>query len=116
MPAQVEWINEREWGESVVRVFEQWHGQFASNAEKLAALAEREAKARSPVRTGRLRNGCVGQVEQTDTSVTAVLLNEVPYAGFVEFGTRYMRAQPFLRPGYAAAQTAWEKTMSEGLE
>ena len=116
MPARVEWINEREWGESVVRVFEQWQSQFVANAEKLAAMAEREAKTRAPVRTGRLRDGCVGRVEETESSVAAVLLNEVPYAGFIEFGTRHMTARPFLRPGYAAAQTAYEKTMSQGLK
>jgi len=116
VPAKIEWINEREWGESLVRIFDQWHDTFVANAEKLAALAEREAKARAPVRTGRLRDGCVGRVEETDMSVAAILLNDVPYAGFIEFGTRYMTARPFLRPGYAAAQSAYQKTMSEGLE
>lgn len=115
MPAHVEWVNQRQWGESVVRVFQQWKGQFAENAADLADLAESEAKARAPVRTGRLRAGCVGSVEETESSVAAVLTNEVPYAGFIEFGTRYMRARPFMRPGFAAAEARYERTMSKGL-
>jgi HK97 gp10 family phage protein len=116
MPDQVEWLNEREWGESLVRVFNQWKTNFVANAEKLAELAEREAKSRAPVRTGRLRDGCVGRMEETEMSVSAILQNEVPYAGFIEFGTRHMRARPFMRPGYAAAQNAYDKIMVEGCE
>jgi HK97 gp10 family phage protein len=48
--------------------------------------------------------------------VSAILQNEVPYAGFIEFGTRHMRARPFMRPGYAAAQNAYDKIMVEGCE
>lgn len=116
MPAQVTWTNEREWRNAVVRVFEQWEGQFPENAAKLAALAEREAKSRAPVRTGRLRNGITGRVETTKESTAAVLENEVPYAAFVEFGTRHNRAQPHMRPGFAAAQQAYAKTMVEGCK
>jgi HK97 gp10 family phage protein len=116
MPAQVQWMNQREWESAVLRVFQQWEGQFPDNAAKLAALAEREAKARAPVRTGRLRNGITGRVETSADSTSAILENEVPYAGFVEFGTRHNRAQPHMRPGFAAAEQAYAKTMVQGLD
>ena len=116
MPAQVQWTNEREWRSAILRVFKQWEGQFPENAAKLAAIAEREAKSRAPVRTGRLRNGITGRVETTASSTTAILENEVPYAAPVEFGTRHSRAQPHMRPGFAAAEQAYAKTMVQGLD
>jgi HK97 gp10 family phage protein len=116
MPAQVEWTNRSEWERAILRVFRQWEGQFPHNAADLAALAEREAKSRAPVRTGRLRNGINGRVETTDDSTAAILENQVPYAGFVEFGTRHNRAQPHMRPGFAAAEAAYAKTMVKGCE
>ena len=55
-----------------------------------AALIVDEAKRLAPYKTGQLRP--VGSIEDGD----------VYYAKFQEFGTRYMRAQPFMRPAIAA--------------
>lgn len=76
----------------------------ASHSIRVAAnrVADEEApkiveRAREivPVRTGRLRNSIYWRK-------TGFLGFEVgatmPYAGFVEYGTRYMRARPYLRP------------------
>jgi HK97 gp10 family phage protein len=52
----------------------------------------------TPVDTGALRAGW--QVRQSRTQYTAEveIFNKVPYAGYVEYGTRYQRSQPMLRP------------------
>lgn len=58
------------------------------------------AKIACPVDTGRLRNSILyhpGDMECTvDTNVS--------YSRFVEFGTRYMAAQPYLYPAYTTAK------------
>ena len=76
---------------------------------RAAALAvEAEAKRLCPVRTGRLRASIT--TEKIDTAAYAVGTN-VEYAPYVEFGTRKMRAKPYLRP--AAERVA--KGLGRGL-
>jgi HK97 gp10 family phage protein len=110
--AKIEWVNEAQWARAVVDHLQEWTVQFESNIEDVAALAEREAKLRAPVRTGRLRDGIEGRAEDT----TAVLSSGVPYAPHQEFGTRHCRAQPHMRPGMEAAIAAWTQTMTKGLK
>lgn len=61
------------------------------NADDLQAVARRNA----PVRTGFLRDH-INVVKQGPLHVDVT--SEAPYASFVEFGTRYMAAQPYLMP------------------
>jgi HK97 gp10 family phage protein len=110
--AKIEWVNESQWAAALAAHFDDWARQFKINIKDVAALAEREAKLRAPVRTGRLRNGITGRTEET----TAILTNDVPYAPHVEFGTRHTRAQPHMRPGMEAAIAAWVREMTQGLK
>jgi HK97 gp10 family phage protein len=66
------------------------------DAVKKAALKlEGEAKRLCPVDTGRLRNSI--ETQRIDRYTYGVGTG-VEYAPYVEFGTRKMRAQPYLRP------------------
>lgn len=67
-------------------------GEVAENAAVSAVAVEVAETARSlvPVDTGTLRDSIQEHAE--GVSVTA------PYAGFVEYGTAYVPAQPYLRP------------------
>ncbi len=55
----------------------------------IAEIVE-DAKRYAPVDTGRLRNS----IHREGDSIVV----SAPYAGYVEFGTRNMAPQPFLRP------------------
>jgi hypothetical protein len=116
MPAQVDWLNDRQWRLALTEALEGWNSGLRGNMEELAALAEREAWTRCPVRTGRLRSGIESTVEDTPEWCVLNLFDEVPYSAFVEFGTRFVSARPFLRPGLAAAQAAYETKMPQGLK
>lgn len=82
------------------------HGAREGRERVLAALrvevmraaldVQRGAKVRSPVRTGRLRNSIA--VDPAPDGLKAKIGTNVEYAPFVEFGTRFMSAQPFLWP------------------
>lgn len=71
------------------------------NAELLAAspaasraggeVLARAMMAKAPRNTGRMASGITVSIE----GATAKVGSDVPYARFVEFGTRYMGAQPF---------------------
>lgn len=55
------------------------------------------------VRTGRLRSSISTAVGTDGAGVYCDVGTNVSYAGFVELGTRHMRARPYLRPALPAA-------------
>ncbi len=58
--------------------------------------AEGYAKKDTPVDTGRLRNSVAFEVVDDENAV--YIGTNVEYAPYVELGTRFMPARPFLRP------------------
>lgn len=63
--------------------------------ERYAFTVERFAKLAAPVDTGRLRASIVTDIGDLRARVAP----HVSYAQYVEGGTRFMKAQPFLMPG-----------------
>jgi len=66
------------------------HRQLADWAADVKALARQLV----PVRTGHLRSSIYAKIQEWVAEIGA----EATYALFVEFGTRRMRAQPYLYP------------------
>lgn len=63
--------------------------------EQLAQLVAGEAQKLAPIDTGELRQSIrARKIEEGHARVSA----HAPHALYVELGTRYMRAQPYLRP------------------
>jgi HK97 gp10 family phage protein len=54
----------------------------------------KKARSLAPVDTGYLRD----HIHAMKTGKTAIVISDAPYSAFVEFGTRKMAAQPFIRP------------------
>jgi len=71
-------------------------------AKKIVKLngAEMQEKAvrGAPYKTGTLRRSI--RLEIKDQGLTAVVSATTNYAGYVEWGTRKMRAQPYMRPAF----------------
>lgn len=65
----------------------------------LALMFEAEAKARTPVQTGRLKSEMIGR---KTGFLTAQLSNNVEYAPYVEFGTSKMGPRAMIRQAAAA--------------
>lgn len=57
---------------------------------------QREAQSRAPVRTGTLR----ASIECKPDGLQVEVIAGTNYASFVEFGTLFMEAQPFLTPAF----------------
>ena len=90
-------------------------------ADECAQAAGREAMYETadyarrivPVRTGRLRASISPEEKDGHMQVTV----RCPYAVYVELGTRFMAAQPYLLPGvhqadyFARAVRAWKDAM-----
>ena len=56
------------------------------------------------VRTGRLRSSISTTLGEDSLGAYADVGTNVSYGGFVELGTRYMRARPYLRPALEAGR------------
>ena len=61
-----------------------------------ALVVKTAAKTLAPVRTGNLRASIGSRVENLRQE--AFVGSPVEYAPYVEYGTRYMQAKPYLRP------------------
>jgi len=68
---------------------------------KVAADMKRDSMSRAPFVTGNLR---ATHYFKKVGPFTYEVGSNAPYAVYVELGTRYMRAQPFLVPAWVAAR------------
>jgi len=63
---------------------------------------ENMAKSIAAVRTGFMRDSIFHDIVESDLGF--IFGAKADYSGYVEFGTRFMRAQPFIRPALDANQ------------
>lgn len=69
--------------------------------KKAAATASNTAKRKAPVDTGNLRSQ-IG-FERSPDGKGVVIFSNAPYSGYVEFGTRFQREQPYFMPAVRVA-------------
>ncbi len=78
-------------------------GGVAAAMLRLGITVATGAKRRCPVDTGRLRASIGAELHADSRGPVVTVGSNVVYARFVEGGTRYMAARPFLRDALAAA-------------
>lgn len=91
--------------EELIQKFDRLNEKIKQQINKLVATAavntQRDAKLRVPVRTGALRNSIMVQIDRgVYDSVFASVGAFMPYASYVEYGTRFMKPRPYLMPAY----------------
>jgi HK97 gp10 family phage protein len=86
----------------------QVHSQLASWAADVKALAKQLV----PVRTGYLQRSIYATVKEWVVNIGA----EAAYALFVELGTRYMKAQPYLYPAIQEYLPRLEQIILEAID
>ena len=72
---------------------------------------QKKAQRNAPVDTGNLKNN-IG-LEISDGGMTATVEPTAEYAPYVELGTRFMEAQPFLKPAFEEQKKRFEKDLNE---
>ena len=87
-------------------------GPIADFLKKSALYVEGSAKEKAPVDTGRLRASISSKVKATEAEIGTPVF----YAPFVEFGTKRMRAQPYLIPALQGAKSAIEGFLKEAID
>ncbi|MDE1472803.1 HK97-gp10 family putative phage morphogenesis protein [Eubacterium limosum] len=78
------------------------------------AELQREAQRNAPVDTGTLKRSIA--LEIADSGTAAIVEPTVEYAPYVEFGTRFMEAQPYLRPAFNEQKEKFKKDMKKLVE
>ena len=78
--------------------------------------AEMQTKAQqnAPVDTGTLKRSI--DLEITDGGMSAEVEPTAEYAPYVELGTRFMEAQPYLRPAFNEQKEKFRKDMQKLVE
>jgi HK97 gp10 family phage protein len=79
----------------------------------VGAEMENMAKSLAAVRTGYMRDSVFHDIVESDLGF--IFGAKADYAGFVEFGTRRSRAQPFIRPALDANQTRLVDAILKGV-
>ena len=75
-----------------------------------AALQQKAMRA-APVDTGTLKRSIT--LDISFTGLTATIAPHTDYASYVEYGTRYMDAQPYMRPSYNAQLPLFKADISK---
>ena len=82
--------------------------EFHKSIFATAQLIESTAKRYAPSRTGKLRNSItIEKINNTEYSIGT----DLEYAQYLEFGTRYMQPQPFMRPASLAGESFMVKDL-----
>jgi HK97 gp10 family phage protein len=76
-------------------------GKIQACVKRSGATLQRTAMQKAPVDTGTLKRSITLQL--TDGGMTAEVQPTVHYGAYVELGTRYMSARPYLRPALETA-------------
>lgn len=84
-----------------VKVVVQYHGAEMQTTANLIC----------PKDTSNLANSIT--LELTDGGFTAEVEPHMDYAGYVEWGTRYMSAQPYMRPAFMQESARFKSDLSK---
>lgn len=104
----MEVLNQAEFTRALSGAFHRMQLQTEHDLVVLGLRVQSRARELAPVDTGRLRASIVSSGLERDARGAFVRIGtNVFYAGFVEFGTRYMAPQPYLRPALLEAAQAW---------
>ena len=78
------------------------------------AELQNKAMRMAPVDTGTLKRS-IG-LEITEAGMTAEVEATAEYAPYVEYGTRFMKAQPYIRPSLEEQKKSFENDLSKLLK
>lgn len=75
------------------------------------AEMQEKAQRNAPVDTGHLKRSIGLASDISDGGLSARVKANAHYAGYVEWGTRYMYAQPYMRPAFKVQSAQFKKDM-----
>jgi HK97 gp10 family phage protein len=105
----IEW-DDAKFQAALKRTLKRFEVKVEGDLVTLGIVVQNEARKLCPVDTGRLRSSIMSSGLQRDGKGAYVRIGtNVHYAGHVEFGTRFMAAQPYMRPALLAGLQRFSK-------
>lgn len=104
-----------------IEVLEEVPSRFKKDAKRIVKTTSeqmvKDMSATVPVDTGYLRRTIGYKLKNNGMSarVGANINDNAEYASYVEYGTRYMRAQPYFRPAFDKAEEEFKRKV-KGLK
>lgn len=89
---------------ALARLLESEQGPVGKDLARRSIQVDRRAKQLCPVDLGRLKSSITWRLGRDSRGLLGIVGTNVEYAPYQELGTRYMPAQPFLRPALDAAR------------
>jgi len=96
-------VNAPEFLDGLRRAYRQLVIDSEQDLQRFAIDVQNRARELCPVDTGRLRSSIQHKPGRDQQGPFVDVGTNVEYAGYVEFGTRFQKAQPYLRPALAEA-------------
>lgn len=82
-----------------------------ATVKKNGAQLQKTAQKNAPIDTGNLRQKIA--LEITDGGKTEEVESTAEYGAYVELGTRFMKAQPYLKPAFEEQKEKFKADMKE---
>lgn len=79
--------------------------------KKNGKALQKKAQKKAPIDTGTLERS-IG-LETENDGLTAIVEPTAAYAAYVEYGTRFMKAQPYLRPAFDEQSKIFKSDMEK---
>ena len=86
-------------------------GAVRPRVRKNGSEMHKKAQKNAPVDSGNLKRNI--ELDITDNGLTAEVEPTADYAAYVEYGTRFMEAQPYLKPAYDEQKKKLIKDLNE---
>lgn len=86
-------------------------GAVQTVVRKNGAGMQKKAQRNAPVDTSNLKNN-IG-LEISDGGMTATVESTADYSVYVELGTRFMEAQPYMKPAFEEQKKQFEKDLQK---
>lgn len=93
-------------------------GRGKDRSGKQKRVSDPNAQAGVPVQTGRLQGSITKDVRRLNlmSFQGTIATKGIPYAGYVEYGTRKMKARPFMRPAILLTKDALKRTLGVSVQ
>lgn len=78
---------------------------------KNGADLQKKAQKNAPIDTGHLRDSIM--IDERDHGLTTEVAATAEYSAYVEYGTRFMNAQPYMRPAFEVQKEKFKQDMKK---
>lgn len=106
---KIQWKGASEMGHAISDAMKNGNSEIAEAVRKSTAKLQQREMQEVPVDTGFLKRSITMDI--SDNGLTGTVEPTANYAAYVEYGTRYAHAQPYIRPSYEKTAKEFESEM-----